>query len=71
MLELEVEFADGSKQRVNMPAEVWRRNEKSHTYGFFSDKEILTVTADPDQGYADVDRTNNTFRKPVTPRPIS
>lgn len=70
-LELEVEFADGSKQRVNMPAEVWRRNEKSHTYGFFSDKEILTVTADPDQGYADVDRTNNTFRKPVTPRPIS
>ena len=43
----------------------------SERIAFFSEKEILSVTADPDQGYADVDRTNNTIRKPVTPRPIS
>ena len=58
-------------RRRALPAEVWRRNEKMTMHGFFSDKEILSVTADPDQGYADVDRTNNTIRKPVTPRPIS
>ena len=53
-----------------MPAEVWRNNEKSHDYGFFSDKEIAKVTADPDSGYADVDRTNNTFTKGASTRPI-
>ncbi len=70
-VELEIEYADGSKERRALPVEVWRRNEKQTVHGFFSEKEILSVTADPDQGYADVDRTNNTIRKPVTPRPIS
>ncbi len=69
-LDLEIEFTDGTKQRVNMPAEVWRNNERSHEYGFFSDKEIAKVTADPDSGYADVDRTNNTFTKAPGARPI-
>jgi hypothetical protein len=69
-LELEIEFTDGTKERVKMPAEVWRNNEKSHDYGFFSDKEIAKVTADPDSGYADVDRTNNTFTKGASTRPI-
>ena len=69
-LELEIEFTDGTKERVKMPAEVWRGNEKSHDYGFFSDKEIAKVTADPDSGYADVDRTNNTFTKGASTRPI-
>jgi hypothetical protein len=69
-LELEIEFTDGTKQRVNMPAEVWRNNEKSHDYGFFSDKEIAKVTADPDQGYADVDRSNNTFTRAPAQKPI-
>jgi Peptidase family M1 domain len=70
-VELEIEYVDGSKERRALPVEVWRRNEKQTVHGFFSEKEILSVTADPDQGYADVDRTNNTIRKPVTPRPIS
>ncbi|AMW05701.1 M1 family metallopeptidase [Gemmatimonas phototrophica] len=69
-LELEVEFTDGTKQRVNMPAEVWRANERTHDYGFFSDKEIAKVVADPDSGYADVDRSNNTFTKAPAARPI-
>jgi hypothetical protein len=69
-VELEIEFTDGSKQRVKMPAEVWRNNEKQHEYGFFSDKDIAKVTADPDSGYADVDRTNNTFTKAPTTKPI-
>lgn len=68
-VELEVEFADGTKKRVSLPAEVWRNNEKLHEYGFFSDKEISKVTVDPDQGYADVDRSNNTVSKPIT-KPI-
>ena len=69
-IELEVEYADGTKSRIKLPAEAWRNNELSHEYGFFSDKEISKVTVDPDQGYADVDRSNNTFTKPPLPRPI-
>lgn len=69
-IEIEVEYADGTKSRVKLPAEAWRSNELSHDYGFFSDKEISKVTVDPDQGYADVDRSNNTFTKPPLPRPI-
>jgi len=69
-LELEVEFTDGTKKRVNMPAEVWRNNELQFTHGFFSDKEIAKVIADPDSGYADVDRSNNTFTKAPAQKPI-
>ncbi len=66
-IEIEVEYADGSKERIRLPAEAWRRNEKAHTHGFFSDKEVIGVTVDPDEGYADVDRSNNTWKKPVRP----
>lgn len=69
-LELEIEFTDGTKKRVNMPAEVWRSNELQFTHGFFSDKEIAKVVADPDSGYADVDRSNNTFTKAPAQKPI-
>ena len=69
-VEMEIEFADGTKERRKLPVEVWRRNEKTTQHGFFSDKEVVGITVDPDQAYADVDRTNNSFKKPATARPI-
>ena len=72
-VEMDVTFADGSVKRVKLPVDVWRRNEKRFVYGFFADQEVTGVVVDPDEGFADVDRTNNTWGKPATPaaKPIS
>jgi hypothetical protein len=68
--ELEVTYADGTKERIPLPADIWRRNEREFTYGFFGNKEIVEVVVDPDDMFADVKRENNSWRKPVT-KPIS
>ena len=64
-LEIEVTFADGTKERRSFPVDVWRNNELTFTAGFFGDKEIVEVVVDPDQAYADIDRSNNTWKKPI------
>ena len=64
-LEIEVTFADGTKERRSFPVDVWRNNELTFTAGFFGDKEVVEVVVDPDQAYADVDRSNNTWKKPI------
>lgn len=62
-LQLDLTFDDGTTQRVKLPVDVWRRNEKSFTYGFFSDKDVVKVVADPDEAFADVNREDNTWAK--------
>jgi hypothetical protein len=64
---MELTFEDGTKQRVKLPADVWRANELKFTYGFFTDKTVAQVVIDPDEAYTDVERANNTWRKPGTP----
>jgi hypothetical protein len=51
---------------------VWRANERRFEYGFFADQDVVGVVLDPDEGFADVNRGNNTWGKPAaTRRPIS
>jgi len=66
---MDVTFDDGSKQRIKLPADTWRFNEKEFPYGFFSDKEVSGVVLDPDEALADINRDNNTWKKPA-PLPI-
>ena len=47
-------------------ADVWRKNELKFTYGFFSTKTVTQVVLDPNEVLADVDRSNNTWKKPNT-----
>jgi hypothetical protein len=68
-VEMEVVFADGTTQRVALPADIWRQNEKTFTYGMFTSKEIVQVVLDPDQAFADINRDNNSWKKPA-PAPI-
>ena len=64
-VELEVSFDDGSVERFDLPVDVWRDNELSFRKGFFSDKKVSKVVLDPDEAYADVDRTDNVWEAPA------
>jgi hypothetical protein len=63
-IRLEVQFEDGTRQKVAIPVEAWRINEKSFVYGFFSKSPVANVIVDPDNVFADVKRDNNTWKKP-------
>jgi hypothetical protein len=60
-LELEVTYQDGSTERIDLPVDVWRNNELTFTKGFFSSEALSKVVLDPDEAYADIDRSNNTW----------
>jgi hypothetical protein len=67
-VELEVTFDDGSTERFDLPADVWRENEITFKKGFFSDKKVVRVELDPDEVFADIDREDNLWEAPeVTP----
>jgi hypothetical protein len=71
-VEMQLTFADGSTRRVKLPVDVWRANERRFEYGFFADQDVVGVVLDPDEGFADVNRGNNTWGKPAASgRPIS
>jgi len=63
-IQIGITFADGTGTLVKLPADVWRNNEKSFTYGFFSSQKLLQVVLDPNEVLADINRDNNTW-KPV------
>jgi hypothetical protein len=51
---------------MDFPVDIWRNNELTFTAGFFTDKTVVEVVVDPDEAYADIDRSNNVWRRPVT-----
>jgi len=60
-VELEVTYTDGSMERIDLPVDVWRNNELTFTKGYFSGKEIAKVVLDPDESFADIDRSDNVW----------
>ncbi len=65
-VEMDISFTDGTTQRVKLPADIWRQNERQFTYGLASNKDIAQIVVDPDEAYADVNRSNNTWKKAAT-----
>jgi hypothetical protein len=65
-LEIEATFEDGTTLRFDLPVDVWRNNELTFTKGFFTDQEVVEVVVDPDESFADIDRSNNTWRRAVS-----
>ncbi|MBT8377406.1 MAG: M1 family metallopeptidase, partial [Bacteroidia bacterium] len=61
----EYTYADGSKERVTYPAQIWRLNDNEVSKAIGSDKEIVAITVDPDLETADVDVSNNAWPKEV------
>jgi hypothetical protein len=63
-IQLGVTYDDGTSALIKLPADVWRFNEKTFTYGFFSNKGLTQVIIDPNEVLADVNRDNNAW-KPI------
>ena len=60
---VEFEYEDGTKERKQYPAEIWRKNDAEVTKVFPSNKAITKITVDPDEQTADVDTSNNSWPK--------
>ncbi len=63
---LQIDYADGSKDELRIPAEIWRRNNGTVSKLIITPKEIKQIALDPHLETADTDLTNNFFpRRPL------
>jgi hypothetical protein len=60
---VEFEYEDGTKERKQYPAQIWRKNDAEVTKVFPSSKAIKTITIDPDEQTADINTSNNSWPK--------
>ena len=58
-VQMDVTFEDGTVERIDLPVDVWRANEKEFVFGLFTDDELTKVVVDPDGWFADIDRDDN------------
>ncbi len=66
---IEWNYADGTQELEQLPAEIWRHNELEVKKTFMKSKEVVSIVIDPNQALADVDQDNNVFPKaPSTDR---
>jgi hypothetical protein len=66
---LEVDYTDGSREELRLPAEIWRYNNTAISKLIMTKKEIRSITLDPRLESADVDLSNNSFpRRPINTR---
>jgi hypothetical protein len=64
---LEIRLASGKKYIERVPAEVWRHNPKQITKLIITDEPMVGLTQDPYLETADVDTSNNSWPRKVTP----
>ncbi|MEZ5326385.1 MAG: M1 family aminopeptidase [Verrucomicrobiales bacterium] len=55
----DVYFADGTREQVRMPAEVWRKNHRKFSKLVVSESEIERIMLDPHEETADANMDNN------------
>jgi len=56
---LDITYADGSSEKMKLPAEIWRKNSKKTSKLLVRDKEITALAIDSNWETADVDVNNN------------
>lgn len=60
---VEYTYADGTKENVTYPAEIWRKNDAEVKRVLSSQKELVGIVVDPKAETADIDTTNNAWPK--------
>jgi aminopeptidase N len=66
---LQIDYADGTKEELRIPAEIWRYNNSEISKMIPTKKEIASISLDPHLETADADMSNNSFpRRPVKSR---
>ncbi len=63
---VEYKYADGSVENITYPAQVWRKNDNEVKKVIASEKELISITVDPNLETADIDVTNNSWPKQET-----
>ncbi len=58
---LEFQFADGTSQSVNVPAEVWRKNESEISKVFSFNKQVSGILLDPNELTGDAESEDNVY----------
>ena len=61
----EYTYEDGTKERLQYPAEIWRFNDNEVIKTIASDKKIISIEVDPDEETADIDTSNNSWPKKI------
>jgi hypothetical protein len=64
-VELDIKYEDGTVERIALPVDIWRNNELVFIKGFFADKRVIEVILDPDEAFADIDRSDNVWTAPA------
>jgi len=60
---VEYTYADGSKENITYPPEIWRKNDEEIKRIISSQKELVGILVDPKAETADIDVTNNAWPK--------
>lgn len=58
---VEYTYADGSKESITYPPEIWRKNDNEVKRVISSQKELVGIVVDPKLETADIDTTNNSW----------
>ena len=56
-------YADGTKENVTYPPEIWRKNDNEVSRVISSQKELVGIVVDPKLETADIDTANNSWPK--------
>ena len=60
-LPIRIEYTDGSIEDMVLPADLWRSDHRNTSSMLIRPLEIASVTLDPNDEIADVDRSDNTY----------
>ncbi|MDC6365999.1 MULTISPECIES: M1 family metallopeptidase [Flavobacteriaceae] len=60
---VEYTYADGTKENITYPPEIWRKNDEEVKRVISSQKELVGIVIDPKLETADIDTTNNAWPK--------
>jgi hypothetical protein len=67
---LQLTYADGETERLNIPAEIWRRHSDHIKKLIVTDRELTEVVVDPNWETADTDVENNHYPRRIIPSRI-
>lgn len=60
---VEYTYADGSRENITYPVEIWRKNDAEVKLVLSSQSELTGIVVDPKAETADIDTTNNSWPK--------
>ncbi|RYU80718.1 M1 family metallopeptidase [Hymenobacter persicinus] len=64
---VQMTYEDGKQEIVNIPAEIWRKNNEHVTKVFVTEKPVVSFVLDPYLETADTDLSNNAYPQRAAP----